>query len=166
MSREDSFDYSKHCEDFINGGQSICGDGDDCECYFENETSCLFGICVCLTHGHLAFDKIRCSENTHSEILQNATNEDLKCPRTCLSSSPNNNCPPPSKKHEDHRCYCPDNSLAIPRFTKDHIFDRFNVCTSNELSFPPQEQDNNILSSVRNQIEYFRILVHTKLCEI
>ena len=111
--------YSQHCPNVMNGGKSECNDG-DCDCASDGETGCVFGICICVLEGHLAFNKIRCDDMNHPHILSNTSHHELQCPRTCEISSPlQNTCMSPSKKGDDGRCYCPDGSLVVPKFLKD-----------------------------------------------
>ena len=122
--------YWEHCPDVLNGGKRECkDDGDDCACYMESETGCQLGICVCLLDGHLAFNEIKCVDANHPKILGNTSHHDLSCPRTCLASSPSNWCPPTAIQKDDGRCYCANDSLAIPRFTSSHRLDTFSVCS-------------------------------------
>ena len=120
-SNKDAFDYFQHCPDIFNGGKADCDGIDECECSQDGETVCIFGICVCMHQQHLAFDKISCSDEHHALALQNITQGELNCPRTCLATSESNSCPPSSTKGNDGRCYCPnDNSRVVPQFTIDH----------------------------------------------
>ena len=127
MGTKDSFNYSLHCPDVLHGGKPNCSD-QDCECAKDGETACIFGVCVCFHQMHLVFNSISCRDENHSQMLKNASHSELRCPRTCSAYSPNNQCPHPSFKGKDGRCYCADESLAVPTFSIDHKLDPYHVC--------------------------------------
>ena len=125
----------KQCPDVLNGGKPTCK-GDECDCLDKfNEVGCMLGICVCLHESHLAFNKIECHDTNHPNILRNATHRELQCPRTCSPLSEfGNTCPFPSKKKEDGRCYCADDSLVVPQFTADHRLNTTALCSHSPVT--------------------------------
>ena len=127
MRTKDSFDYSLHCPDVLHGGKPNCSD-QDCECAKDGETACIFGVCVCFHQMHLVFNSMSCRDENHSQMLKNASHNELSCPKTCSAYSPNNQCPHPSFKGKDGRCYCTDESLVVPKFTIDHKLEPYHVC--------------------------------------
>ena len=113
--------YSQ-CSLIEKGGKSEidCNSSDgDCNCFQEDGTGCMFGLCVCLYKEHLVFDHMNCNEIQHLNHYENDTESKDKCPRMCRALDESNTCMPPTIKNETTgRCHCPDGNPIVPFITK------------------------------------------------
>lgn len=78
-SRRSSEKYDQvysQCSLIEKGGKSEidCNSSDgDCNCFQEDGTGCMFGLCVCLYKEHLVFDHMNCNEIQHLNHYENDT---------------------------------------------------------------------------------------------
>ena len=115
--------FSQDCPYLAKGGKpDPCPDG-DCECFQEDGTGCMFGICVCLHHSHILFNRhTNCDSIENLNHYQNITKSELKCPRMCKAKDESNTCHS-RKNSETGRCECPDGTPVVPKFTKHLTLD-------------------------------------------
>ena len=113
-----------NCPLIESGGKpDLCPDG-DCNCVEEEDTGCMFGLCVCLHKVHLVFNHMKCNDIKHLNHYENDTESENACPRMCKAIDESNTCMHPTVKDpKTGRCQCWDGTPIVPHITTQLTLD-------------------------------------------
>ena len=142
-SLEDFHRIYPNCPLIESGGKpDLCPDGRDCNCFEEDGTGCMFGLCVCLHKAHLVFNHMKCNDIQQLNHYENDTLRppEKACPRMCKAIDESNTCMPPSVKDpKSGRCHCRDGTPIVPQITEQLTLDTaatLKLCGNSSLPQP------------------------------